>query len=358
MLRLPINPRTMESQGRRAKAGYQRRFHETLEKHPFYIQASAENPIATVEFPSCFYCLDKIRTILAQHGPLVVVAFSTDACLIDMAQRKVLFCFEGHDHTLTVGKFNHDGSMVAIGSADRSFTIWETATGNLVRRQRTQAPVGALDFSADGKMLLAGTYNIGEINVWEVETFYTEHPTLIMTLTGPTEAIGKAAFSADQKHIVASVHSRGYSTSKVRMCIWDLQTQKIVQEQEGEEQRTFLPSKDRTKLLCANEDRKVRIYDAETLQMELQMDFDFSGYPNPDSRQYEDAMPVIAWVGPTHAVVVIRCLLMVWDTVNNTYSSVPINHLAINVHACGDDKFIVVGDNNQITFWSLSLMQL
>lgn len=69
---------------------------------------------------------------------------------------------------VTVVDFTADGDMMAAGSSDGVVTLWDTATGTGLNRQRVGEPgcaVTDLDFSADDKQL-ATVGESGAVKVW------------------------------------------------------------------------------------------------------------------------------------------------------------------------------------------------
>lgn len=340
-----------ESADRLRQNGFKKGFHDALSTNRFNLRFSTENPVASLDLPACFGFWCGPRTVLAQHGSRVALAFSTNGCVVDMGERRVLWSIEGHTEILVSAAFSKDGEYLVVGSADRSFTVWYARSGFMAHRQRVQAPVGAVDFSDDGRLLLTGHYNLGEIHVWDTDSFLDDALVQLKTLHGPTLAIGRAAFSSDRKSIVASVKQTGYTSSDAKLCKWNLDTERR-RDVECDAISTMAPSQDRTKLLCVYASGKVGVRNAETLQQEVQLEACLDG---PD-REHQPS-PSVAWIGVDLVAVAVHRTLLVWNTATNQYKTFDLSHPAVSVCAYGDDKFMLTGANNQIAFWSVTLMR-
>jgi WD40 repeat protein len=62
-----------------------------------------------------------------------------------------------HTHEITAMRFTPDGKYLATASFDRTIKVWELESGREVARIVENAPVLAVGFSGDGRMLAAAT---------------------------------------------------------------------------------------------------------------------------------------------------------------------------------------------------------
>jgi WD40 repeat protein len=64
--------------------------------------------------------------------------------------------------------FSPDGKILAAGSSDGSITLWDSASGDLLRSIPAHArAVTALEFSPDGHWLASGSLD-ASVRLWEV----------------------------------------------------------------------------------------------------------------------------------------------------------------------------------------------
>lgn len=117
--------------------------------------------------------------------------------------------FAGGWHAL--GGFSPDGKTVFAGREDVIY-VWDAKSRGEVRKWKTNAKVGALSLSADGKWL-AG-YAHGRVRIWDTATGKEPLPP-----TGHTQSVTAVSFAPDGKS-VASVSA----DSTVR--VWDWTTGK------------------------------------------------------------------------------------------------------------------------------------
>ena len=86
--------------------------------------------------------------------------------LWDAATGRLLRTFEGHSETVTSVAFSPDGTRLLSGSDDKTLKLWDAASGNLIRGWEAQRlGVTAVAFSPDGTHLLsAGSDPVGRMD--------------------------------------------------------------------------------------------------------------------------------------------------------------------------------------------------
>ncbi|GAA1826586.1 serine/threonine-protein kinase [Actinomadura chokoriensis] len=72
--------------------------------------------------------------------------------------------------TLDEVAISPDGRTVAAGGLDSTITLWDVATGRVLRTIRRAGWVGALAFSPDGASLAGSSTSPGQLLVWDVAT--------------------------------------------------------------------------------------------------------------------------------------------------------------------------------------------
>jgi WD40 repeat protein/predicted Ser/Thr protein kinase len=103
-----------------------------------------------------------------------------------------------------------DGALLAVAGEKSGITVWNTATGGLVRQWPTKEPVWSLDFSPDGRRLLSAGWS-SDVSLW--------------ILDDPSPQI----LSAHPLHVWAAVFSRDGATiattsSDQTVRLWDAAT--------------------------------------------------------------------------------------------------------------------------------------
>lgn len=81
---------------------------------------------------------------------------------------------KGHDGAVNTLKFSDDGRRLASGSDDRTAKLWSIADARELVSQKVMYSVQCIDWSRDGKVLVAGTSSTGDSSgvayAWDVQT--------------------------------------------------------------------------------------------------------------------------------------------------------------------------------------------
>jgi WD40 repeat protein len=153
-----------------------------------------------------------IRSLRAQYSHQGDAALAAAALLPYPRQR-----YTGHTQQLNDVTFSPDGKYLVTGGWDGIARLYDTQSGVEVRQFPHPGIVGAMTFSRDGKLLLAGC--CGMPRLWDVQTGQT-----IQQFGGHTDwAVGKD-ISPDGRYVLT-----GGNDMTVRL--WDAQT--------GQELRVF-----------------------------------------------------------------------------------------------------------------------
>ena len=72
--------------------------------------------------------------------------------------------FEPLGHALALSS---DGRLLALAGADMSITVWDTASGNLIREWPMKHPVWSLQFSPDDRELVSAGWS-REVLIWKI----------------------------------------------------------------------------------------------------------------------------------------------------------------------------------------------
>lgn len=114
-----------------------------------------------------------VELIDKSHGPLSV-AYSDDGRTVAVGYApygiilwnaetgNFIRLLEGHSNWVVSLAFSPDGTMLVSGCGDSTARVWDVKTGKEIGRfrfPRSNAYVDSVDFSSDGKLILAATSN-------------------------------------------------------------------------------------------------------------------------------------------------------------------------------------------------------
>jgi WD40 repeat protein len=109
-----------------------------------------------------------------------------------------------------------DGTVLAAGTEDGEFRLWEAATGKPILRRKVGVPVHSVAFSPDGQ-LLATAGEDGEVYIWEAEKGGFRQ-----RLKGHGAPVYALAFAPDGNSLVSG------SAREERILVWNLATSKPI----------------------------------------------------------------------------------------------------------------------------------
>jgi WD40 repeat protein len=73
--------------------------------------------------------------------------------LVDVASGKEIWAMKGHAAPVTAVDFSPDGKLLASGGNDKNTIVWDVATGKQLWQFQGKAGVLQVQFSGDAKML-------------------------------------------------------------------------------------------------------------------------------------------------------------------------------------------------------------
>ncbi|WP_052668847.1 BTAD domain-containing putative transcriptional regulator [Nitriliruptor alkaliphilus] len=163
--------------------------------------------------------------------------------------------------TTTVA-FSPDGTMFASPREPSGVTLWDTATGDEVRTLAgPEIKLANLAFSPDGRRLAAASDLIDVIPVWDVASGELER-----TLTGHEKTVHAVSFARDGRLL-----SAGWDGTAR---IWDVTTGEEVGrlDHPGKFTLVAIASPDGADIVTGDEEGKVTIRDAATLEIRREID--------------------------------------------------------------------------------------
>ncbi len=148
--------------------------------------------------------------------------------------------------------YSRDGKLLAAGSWDRTITLWEAATGRVIRRMTAGAHVDALAFGPDGRTLASGDSR-AIVTIWDVATGQP-----IRALRGHKEPIFQVAYSADGRILVSA------GSEKDGFLLWNTETGQLLRRIDSPPADFALGAGDRTLVAIASGRKKVQAWDVAT----------------------------------------------------------------------------------------------
>jgi WD40 repeat protein/energy-coupling factor transporter ATP-binding protein EcfA2 len=230
--------------------------------------AAARNDGSAVVWNVGQYQSVGMELVPARSGePRVVpVAFSKDQVLAIATEnsnvtlwktnnlgQKLKILSNGHSAPVLALAFSPDGKLLATGGGDKAITVWDVATGSsyLLTVLQNSDAILSLAFSPDAKTLAIGT-NKTTVVLWDLDTKKE-----VGALKGHTDAVTSIAFSKD-----GSVIATGSADTTAKL--WDAHDYKCFATFQGHSQRVLSLSffTEGKRLATASEDGSVKLWDS------------------------------------------------------------------------------------------------
>jgi WD40 repeat protein len=172
------------------------------------------------------------------------------------SRRPYLVAQLGHGLYVESLAFSPDGKQILTGSRDKTARLWDTVTGELIRRFTGMGAVASVAFSPDGKQVLTGSSD-KTARLWDAATGKE-----IRRFTGHTEWVNSVAFSPDGKHVLTGSSGRRDKTAR----LWDAATGKEIRRFTGHVKQvdSVAFSPDGKHVLTDSSDKTVRLWNVAT----------------------------------------------------------------------------------------------
>jgi len=154
-----------------------------------------------------------------------------------------------HLAEIWIVKFSPDGNLLASGSVDSTFKIWDKENGKIILNIKQPAGITYLDFSPDGNYLVTASYD-AKLRLWKLP-----EGILIREFIGHTGTVWSVNFSPDGKTIASCGED---ATIK----LWNTENGKIEQTLKGHTRNIWDVkfSPDGKKLGSGSFDKTIRIW--------------------------------------------------------------------------------------------------
>ncbi|MBD2293423.1 pentapeptide repeat-containing protein [Anabaena sphaerica FACHB-251] len=189
---------------------------------------------------------------LSPDGKLLVTGdMDGQIHLWQMADRKNLLTFKGHEGLVWTVAFSPDGQTLASGGHDGLIKLWNTQTGDCLKTLDPHTGiVWSISFSSDGQTLASGSQDTS-IRLWDVYL-----GKCLKILHGHTSAVCSVRFNPD-----GSILASGSDDCDIRL--WDIDTGICIKTLQGHDGRVcsvrFSP--DAKTLASGSSDHSIRLWD-------------------------------------------------------------------------------------------------
>ena len=204
----------------------------------------------------------ELQALPRQHEFALGGAFSPDGKVIattssdgivslwDHATGALVRAWSGHSNRVPACAFSPDGQEVLTGSSDGTLRLWDAASGNLLRSYSAPGAFLRCAFSPDGQLLLSASSD-GQLRLWD-----RGHDAPLRAVQAHQDQIAACSFSPDGQQIVSG------SLDKT-VALWDTATLALVQRLEGhtEAVRCCAFSADGKRVVSGGDDGTVRVWE-------------------------------------------------------------------------------------------------
>ncbi|KAJ3391586.1 hypothetical protein HDU84_005712 [Entophlyctis sp. JEL0112] len=151
-----------------------------------------------------------VSSMFGHSDPVTSVAFNHDGSLIASGSRDktvrvwnplsgaLVSEMKGHSHHVNSVAFNHDGSLIASGSRDKTVRLWNPLSGTLVSELKGHSDyVNSVTFNHDGSLIASGSSD-STVRVWSPVS-----GDLVSEIKGHSDRVNSVAFNHDGSFVAS-----------------------------------------------------------------------------------------------------------------------------------------------------------
>jgi WD40 repeat protein len=200
------------------------------------------------------------RYALVGSGDFFAGSGAKSLVLWDLTSGEPVHRFEGHSQLVRSLAFSPDGRSALAGSQSTDVNLggdlilWDTQTGQLIRRFDDTDDIAGIAFSADGKRAVTGSVYGANVSVWDVATGQA-----MRRFEGRTGMVFGVAFGPDEKTILCA-------SGNGVLILLDAETGQVLRRYLGHDNTVWGLdlSPDGRYALSGSEDSTVILWDFET----------------------------------------------------------------------------------------------
>jgi WD40 repeat protein/uncharacterized caspase-like protein/energy-coupling factor transporter ATP-binding protein EcfA2 len=209
---------------------------------------------------------DIINAITFNHDGQLLASGSADKTIKIWQENKLIKTFTGHADRVTSLSFSPDNQILASGSADKTLKLWRLADGKLLKTLTGHSDeVTSINFSPDGQTIVSGSFD-QTVKIWRRDG------TLVKNFTGHGLAIASVIFSPNGQMIASASWD---NTIK----LWNPTTGKLIHTLTGHTDGVTSLSftSDGQILASGSADQTIKVWNVTTGELLKTL----SGYPHP-----------------------------------------------------------------------------
>jgi WD40 repeat protein len=134
------------------------------------------------------------------------------------------------DGLIVTVAYSADGKLIAGGSSNGEITVWETATGKVLKALKQAGAIGAIAFSPDGKQIACSSHE-SQVTIWDIGAAKAR------PLKGEaTTHVNAVLFSPDGRYVAAHryhaarIDEKDTQWKKHGVHVWDAHTGVLIHE--------------------------------------------------------------------------------------------------------------------------------